>query len=252
MPNFLHRRRCRLLFAFILAFCLGMMTGALAAHLKEDLHTGEGSETFSVLVLGDSQMAGAGWDGGYANCIQEENKNAQVINLAQNGSILANGDMHRQWAFFLEEGCPMTDFVLLDGGCNDLFYLLREEWKDTGLTMVKEAFSSLVEHIHEVNPDARIIYVLMPPLAEWKDNDYGPPSYERQERFWKEMNMLASSYDYVTVLDLFSLNPFHFPCIECYNEYFADSIHLNEAGYRKTYEAVSNIITVNLVNRRDQ
>ena len=204
---------------------------------------------FSVLILGDSQMAGAGWEGGYANCILEDYPNAKVLNLAQNGSLLSNGDIHAQWKLYLSGDYPIADFVLLDGGCNDLPYLKNEAFEEKGLALLKEAFSSLVEQIHEMSPDTRIIYTLMPPLAEWKDSEKGPPAYAVQERCWRELNILASGYDYVTVLDLFSLNPFRYPCTECYDKYFADSIHLSEAGYRKSFEYIDNILVVQLANR---
>ncbi len=252
MPILLHHHLCRLLFIFMLILCRMLPTVAMAVHLKDDFHTGIDDYTFSVLILGDSQMAGDGWEGGYANCLVEAYPNAQVLNLARNGSLLANGDIHAQWDFYLSEGFPMSDFVLLDGGINDLPYIQYEEFKDTGLTLVTDAFCSLIEHIHQVSPDTRIIYLLMPPLKEWKESPKGPPSYDIQERYWKQMNILASTYDYVTVLDLFSLNPFHFPCAECYHENFADSIHLSEAGYRKTFEYIDNILVAHLAQKLDE
>lgn len=242
-----HPRRWLLVFVLILCFMLP--NAAMAAHIKDDMHRSIKDLPFSVLILGDSQMAGAGWDGGYANCILESYPNAQVLNLARNGSILATGDIHAQWEFYLSEGFPMYDFVLLDGGINDLPCIQTEEFKDTGLSLVTESLRSLIEHIHKASPDTRIIYTLMPPLVEWKDSEKGPPCYDIQERYWKQMNITASAYDYVTVLDLFSLNPFRFPCAECYHENFADSIHLSEAGYRKTFEYIDNILVVQLAKK---
>ena len=248
----MHRYRCRLLLIFALAFCLMPASTAMAVHLKDDLHTGIGDYPFSILILGDSQMAGAGWEGGYANCIEEAYPNAQVLNLAQNGSLLARGDIHAQLELCLTEDVPAFDFVLLDGGTNDMPYVCKGEFAEAGLELLAEALSSLIEEIHEANPDARIIFTLMPPLVEWEDAKKGPPSYEIQERYWKRMNRIAGLYDYVTVLDLFSINPFHFPCAECYHEYFADSIHLSEAGYRKTFEYIDNIFMAHLAKMLDK
>lgn len=241
-----HPRR-RLLPVIALILCFTLAAVVMMTRRKEPLQPRIGEDhSFSVLILGDSQMAGAGWEGGYGNCISEFYPNAQVTNLAQNGSCLAKGDIHAQWEYFLSESSAMPDFVLLDGGINDLPYLQREEFKDTGMPLVSNALCSLIEHIHEANPDTRILYVLMPPLAEWKDSDDGPPSYEIQERYWKQMNILASAYDYVTVLDLFSLNPFSYPSAACYRENLADSIHLNETGYRKTFEYINNALVPHL------
>lgn len=246
MALWVGRCRRRRLFLLAILLCLLLPAAGRAVHLSDSL---QGS-SFSVLILGDSQMAGAGWEGGYANCILEAYPHAQVVNLARNGSLLANGDIHAQWEFYRSEAFPRADFVLLDGGVNDLPHIQKEEFADTGLALVQDAFCSLVEQIHQANPETRILYILMPPLAEWKDSDKGPPAYEVQERYWKQMNITANSYDYVTVLDLFSLNPFHFPCAECYHEYLADSIHLSETGYRKTFEYIENAFAVHLANQQ--
>lgn len=249
MPVLPQLRRCRLPVALMLILSLVLLCPAMAVHLKDDTHTVLDNVPFSMLILGDSEMAGAGWEGGYANCILETYPNAQVINLAQNGSLLANGDIHRQWEFFLTEGFDMPDFVLLDGGINDLPYMKREEFAQTGMGLVSDALRSIIELIHEASPDTRIIYIMLPPLEEWKDTDSGPPSYEAQERYWKEMSIIASQYDHVTVLDLFALNPFHYPCRDCYQENFADSVHLSEAGYRNTFEYIENMLMARLVKK---
>ena len=143
----------------------------------------------------------------------------------------------------------MPDFILLDGGINDLPYLQQEGFEDTGMSLVEEALCSLLEEIHELSPDTRVIYILMPPLEEWKDSENGPPSYAVQEHYWKQMNIIASAYDFVTVLDLFSINPFCFPCAECYRENFVDSVHLGEAGYRNTFVYIDNILIACLANK---
>lgn len=245
-----HPRRKRI---FLLVLCL--LTAAAAVMMLRNNRVKAcigGDQSFSVLILGDSQMAGAGWDGGYANCLSETYPNATVVNLAQNGSCLANGDIQAQWEYFLAEASFMPDFVLMDGGINDLPYLQREEFRDTGLPLVSNALTSLFEQIHEANPDTRILYVLMPPLEEWKDSEAGPPSYQIQEDYWKKLNILASGYAYVTVLDLFSLNPFSYPCVDCYHENLADSIHLSEAGYRKTFEYINNALVPHLALQSEE
>lgn len=252
MSTLPHRHRRKPLLLFVLILCLLVSAVAVKMLQKDDLQARIEDHSFTMLILGDSQMAGDGWKGGYANCISEVYPNASVVNLAQSGSLLANGDIQAQWDFYLSENNDMPDFVLLDGGINDLPYLQKEEFKDTGMPIVSEALCSLFEQIHEANPAARILYVLMPPFEEWKDSDNGPPSYEIQEDYWKQMNILASGYDYVTVLDLFSLNPFSYPCAECYRENLADSIHLNETGYRKTFEYINNALVPHLALQLDE
>ena len=237
---------CRRLFIFTLIFCLMMPTAAMALHQKDESHTNLYDCPFSMLILGDSQMAGAGWEGGYANCIEEAYPKAHILNLAKDGSLLANGDIQAQWELYLSEDLPMPNFVMLDGGINDLSYLKKEGFEEDGLRLVKEALCSLIEQIHAASPDTRIIFVLIPPLKEWEDTEKGPPSYDVQERYWKHMNIVADKYNYVTVLDMFSLNPFHFPCADCYHENFSDSIHLNEAGYRNTFEYIDNALFASL------
>ena len=240
---FVWRRRA-LVLVFVL--CLMLSVNCFAVHEEDEFHKKMEDLAFSVLILGDSQMAGSGWKGGYANCIQETFPNARVVNLAQGGSLLVSGDIFAQWEYYLSQDVRMPEIILLDGGINDLSYMKSEEYRENGLSLVTEAFCFLIEDIHERSPDTQIIYTTMPPLEEWDDPEKGPPSYEIQQIFWKYMNITANKYNYVTVLDLFSLNPFHFPCVECYCENFVDSIHLNESGYRNTFGYVCSILETSL------
>ena len=251
MSVLMHRQQLRRMLGFILILCCMLPSGAMAVHLNDHSYMGINYAPFSMLILGDSQMAGSGWNRGYANCILEVYPNAQVLNLAQNGSLLSNGGIYEQWEFYLSEDLPMPDFILLDGGVNDLFNLKKEEYDNESIDLVHASLRSLIEQIHAESPDTRIIYTLMPPLVEWEDSEKGPPSYDVQDIYWKQINIIASAYKYVTVLDLFSLNPFRFPCKECYKEYFSDSIHLSEAGYRKTFEYLDNILVVHLAKTLD-
>ena len=239
-------KKSRFIGALMLVLCLSIPNNAVAGHLRDDSTVCIDDIPFSILILGDSQMAGAGWEGGYANCIEETYKNAEVLNLAQNGSLLSNGDIQKQWAFYVSNDFIMPDFVLLDGGINDLSHIRKEDFDRTQLADVYESFRSLIEQIHEAGPDIHIIYFTMPPLKEWKDSEQGPPMYDIQDLYWKYMNILALEYDYVTVVDLFSLNPFNFPCSECYVEYYVDSIHLSEKGYRESFKYIENIFLARL------
>jgi hypothetical protein len=56
----------------------------------------------------------------------------------------------------------------------------------------------------------------------------------------------------VTVVDLFSINPFQYPSAQSYRKHLADSIHFNEAGYRKTFEYFHNILSVELELQAEQ
>lgn len=250
MFELLHRHRRKLLCIMVsipalLSACT-MMLGQ-----EEKVQQIDHTQSFSVLILGDSQMAGYCWTGGYANCILETYPNAQVFNLAQSGSLLANGDIYAQWEYYCSETTLLPDFILLDGGINDMPYLKKEEFKDTALPLVSKALCTLVEQIHEVSPDTRIIYTLMPPFAEWKESEEGPPSYEIQEAYWQQLNNIAGAYDYVTVVDLFSINPFDYPDVESYQANLADSIHLNETGYRNTFEYINNALVSHLADSLD-
>ena len=253
MSDFAKKHGCKMLVVILLVLCIALSAAVFMMYRGNDPKTCVGSDhAFTVLIMGDSQMAGAAWEGGYGKCISEIYPNATVVNLAQGGGRLTAGDIDAQWEFYLENATVMPDFILLDGGLNDLPYLRKEEFKETGAALVSQALCSLIERIHVISPDTRIIYTLMPPLAEWKDSEDGPPAYEIQERYWKQQNISASAYDYVTVLDFFALNPFSYPCGECYAEYFADSIHLNEAGYRKTFEHINNARVSHLVQQLDK
>ena len=229
---------------------LAMVIGGCAHDPKDDPEDLKNEDpSFSMLILGDSQMAGAGWAGGYENCILETYPHATVVNLAQSGHLLASGEIHSQWEYYLSQTTVMPDLVLLDGGINDLPHLQKEEFRETGLTLVSNGLCTLIEHIHTVSPDTHIIYTLMPPFAEWEDVEYGIPSYEAQKHYWEQLRIIASTYDYVTVVDLFTIDPFQYPNVESYQKHLADSIHFSEAGYRKTFEYINHAIVPHLVQR---
>ena len=241
MIDHMTRRKVQLYIVAIL-FSLALLTVDIWQYRKNDTV----DTPFNVLMIGDSQMAGFGWEGGYANCIGEVYPNAQVVNLAQSGSLMSSGEILSQWEYYIAQGAVMPDVVLVDGGINDLPYLRKEAFQNTGLPLVKHGLQTLIERIHETSPDTRIVYVLMPPFAEWKDSDDGPPSYDMQRNYWKQLHVVANAYDYVTVVDLFTLNPFQYPSADSYQKHLADSIHLNEAGYRKTFEYIQVVLTDHL------
>lgn len=236
-------RKTRLLLLIFLFCCFIAPNQANAKHLKDTIADSMEQNPFYILILGDSQMSGAGWDGGYLNCILEAYPEADVLNLAVSGSRLANGEIMEQWEKFLEMKTPMPDLILLDGGGNDMMYANRIDIEEKLLPSVVKSFYSLVEEIHAESPDTHIIYTTLFPFFEWSDSEIGPPSLDVQLYFWRQMNTVANQYYYVTVLDLFSLNPFDYPCNDCFEKYFADSLHLNEAGYRKTFEYIDNILS---------
>lgn len=232
------KRGCKRLLILALTLTLALPAGASAAHWHAEAYS------FTVLMLGDSQIAGAGWDGGYANLIEEYYPDAEVCNLGKHGSRLYNDKILGQWRWYAsQDDLPMPDFVLLDGGTVDLNFLKMENFDDEGLAWILYSLEKLLEEIHKTSPDTQIIYITMPPLFEWEDEEDGIPSYEIQHKYWKYMYNTASKYDYVTVLDLFSLNPFHYPCMDCFDKYFADSLHLNERGYRESFPYLDNVLT---------
>lgn len=252
MFDFPNRIRWKRLLAAVLMLCLALTGAACSSRQEwEEPALIDPTQPFSVLILGDSQMYGACWEGGYANCISELYPDAQIFNLAQNGSLLANGDIRAQWDYYRSETTLQPDIILLDGGTNDMPYLKREEFKDTALPLVTEALCSLLEEIHDASPNTRIIYVLMPPFAEWEDSEDGPPSYEIQKHYWKQLKKTAGAYDYVTVVDLFSINPFLYPDAETYQKNLADSIHMNETGYRSTFPYINDAFVAGMEPQND-
>ena len=240
------RSRYKIASLVVLLLCIALSALAIFRRTagKKD-YTGS-DQAFTLLILGDSQMAGLGWPGGYQNCISEIYPNAVVFNLAQSGNLLSNGDIQAQWDYYLSKTDVVPDLILLDGGTNDMPYLKKAAYQDIVLPMVSDALSCLLEQIHRTCPDTHIIYTLMPPYAEWKDSEDGPPAYEVQERYWQQLNALASTYDYVTVVDLFSINPFDYPDANTYRANLADSIHLNETGYRNSFEYINHALLSHL------
>lgn len=239
--------RCcgRRLLALLLILCC-LPLNVLAMQLDERAYNKLKNMHFSVLIVGDSQLAGAGWEGGYGNCIRESYANAEVTNVAVSGSRLSKDGIFSQWEQYMAAGNEAPDFVLLDGGFNDLPLLRHLDYSREALEVVKNELVTLIESIHKANPDVHIIYITIPPLVEWKDSTSGPPSYTIQELYWKEIREVINAYNYVTMLDLFSINPFQYPRSDSYRTYFKDSLHMNEAGYRKTYEYIDNILLVQL------
>ena len=239
-----HRRKILL----VLVLCLIVSAALLLTRRKEAAQANSIDEKpFILLIMGDSQMAGYGWTGGYGNCLSEVYPNATLINLAQSGALLANGEIHAQWDFYLAETDIMPDYVLLDGGINDLSYLKMEKFPEGGFRLASDAMCALIEHIHTESPDTKIIYVAMPPFAEWTEAEDGIPAYDIQEDYWRHMNGIAGAYEYVTVVDLFSIDPFGYPDVASYQKNIADSVHLSEAGYRNTFEYINKALETCLV-----
>lgn len=251
MSGKLHKPRSILLIVLIFCAVLAAVLLIMQRGSKTEKNPAE-DLSFSVLIMGDSQMAGNGWQGAYGNCLSERYPNALVINLAQSGALLANGNIHAQWDYYLSETDMMPDYVLLDGGVNDLSYLKTEKFPEGGFYLVSDALCALIEHIHAESPETHIIYTLMPPLAEWEESEEGLPSYDIQESYWKHMNSIAGTYEYVTVVDLFSINPFEYPDVASYQKNLADSVHLSETGYRNTFEYINNALEAHLEARQEK
>lgn len=210
----------------------------------------------TILCLGDSLMAGNGWKGGFANCIQENHPEATIINLGTSGAALIQSEnfIPGQISAYNEAGAPIPDVVIFDGGGNDGMArvefgtgVLNTPYTNGVLTTTCDALDYMLAYIRQNWPDTRVLYINTPKLMPWVKDGVevvpGPPFLNTQTEHTELLEAVCRKWG-VPIADLHRKSQIPSYSQAILAKYFIDTIHYNEAGYR----AVSPIIEQELKN----
>lgn len=209
-----------------------------------------------VLVFGDSIMAGDGWAGGYANLIKENHPNAEVINLAVSGATLIQNDtgnyiytqFKNYYNFDAEVHGEEPDLIVFDGGGNDCMYratigAASDSCYPNGyLTTMCDALEYMIYAIKTVYPNTKMLYVSTPFAMDWKSETIpSVPSNAIQMEYLTAREAVLEKWG-IPEADIRREGNLT-SCIEGQiTNYFIDSLHLNEAGYRYTHPIIEAMI----------
>lgn len=211
----------------------------------------------TILCLGDSLMSGNGWEGGFANCIQENHPEATVINFGVAGATLVQQEncIPSQIVAYNDAGKPVPDVVVFDGGGNDGMFraefgtgMLDKPYTNGVLTTTCDALDYMLAYIRKNWPDTRVLYINTPKLMPWLDAEGnevtpGPAILTTQTEHVELLEAICNKWG-VAIADLHRKSQIPSFSEAIIAKYFIDTIHYNEAGYR----AVSPIIEQELKN----
>lgn len=199
----------------------------------------------TIVMIGDSQMYGEGWTGGWANILRENHPDAKIHNLAVSGSYLTAGGIYGQLGDYLNRGGTPPDILIVDGGGNDMMYGQPVGETDADTYYPNEdhstpsaALETLFFHVANAYPECRMLYITMPRLAPWEDalaqGKQGMPNASIQSEYWDALQRVCKKYA-VPCVDLFSEAGITTTVESWIEHYFIDGLHMNEKGYRLTY-----------------
>ena len=211
----------------------------------------------TILCFGDSLMSGNGWEGGFANCIQENHPEATVINFGVAGATLIQQEncIPGQIVAYNDAGKPVPDVVVFDGGGNDGMFraefgtgMLDKPYTNGVLTTTCDALDYILAYMRKNWPDTRILYINTPKLMPWLDAEGnetipGPAILTTQTEHVELLEAVCNKWG-VAIADLHRKSQIPSFSEAIIAKYFIDTIHYNEAGYR----AVSPIIEQELKN----
>lgn len=197
-----------------------------------------------VLCLGDSLMAGDGWAGGFANCLQENHPTAEVINIAVSGATLIQNDtgkfVYNQFKAYKDAGGEAPDLVIFDGGGNDCLYRANMGTGKLDSCYINghngtmcDALESLIYAIQTAWPNTKLLYVTTPLAMQWADTTKVPsvPTPDVQMEYLVAREKVLEKWG-IPKADI-RRDSCLTSCISGKaSVYYGDSLHLNEAGYR--------------------
>lgn len=204
----------------------------------------------TILMMGDSLMRGAKWEGGFANCIKENHPTATVINLAKDGKHLIDGEIGAQMTTWKSEN-PDTipDVVIINGGGND-FLNSRNLGTPTldnteplnNLDTTCNAVDTMFWYIFDSYPATRIFFITGPIIKKIE----GSPTPKVQLQYYDAIRQICEKFG-VPVIDL-TKNCQIPPSVEAVGKkyYDTDPVHLTEAGYRRVSAYIENVLLSNL------
>lgn len=192
----------------------------------------------NILFAGDSLVSGLGWEGGFANCLQEDHPTAIITNVAEAGALLTHAS-DRPWiAQQLGENIAGKDILIFDGGFNDIIYpgkvmgtVPDDIAYNSNPTTVADAFATWLWLAREANPTIDIFYIIP---CMYRSTQTGGTNTSVVNEFAEILKTICGYYS-VGVIDL-RFNgriPLYSPLGGTANPYMYDSLHPNELGYRK-------------------
>lgn len=192
----------------------------------------------NILFAGDSLVSGVGWEGGFANCLQEDHPTAIITNVAEAGALLTHAS-DRPWiAQQLQENIAGKDILIFDGGFNDIIYPGRVMGTvpddiafNSNPTTVADSFATWLWLAREANPTMDIFYIIP---CMYRSTQTGGTNTSVGNEFAEILKTICGYYS-VGVIDL-RFNgrvPLYSPLGGTTNPYMYDSLHPNELGYRK-------------------
>lgn len=201
-----------------------------------------------VLILGDSVGAGNGWEGGFANLINEDFPGAIISNRSVTGSKLS--EKHLYWRLVdAYSNSFIADYIIFDGGGNDFLTgvsngtLDPDVYSDGGqgdefdTNTIVGAFEHLITNIQKFFPNAKIIFYNLYKLHP----DVANVSYATQRETWNILREAAKKYS-VKYVDLYNEGNFTPNSEEQWNAFMFDWVHINEAGYRRFWPLLKNAL----------
>lgn len=204
-----------------------------------------------VLILGDSVGAGNGWEGGFANLINEDFPGVIISNLSVTGSKLSEKQLY--WRLVnAYENSFIADYIIFDGGGNDLLtgvsngtldpdvYSAGGQGNEFDTNTVIGAFEHLITNIQKFFPHAKIIFYNLYKLHP----DAANVPYATQRQAWQLLREAAKKYS-IRYVDLYNEGNFTPASEEQWDAFMFDWVHINEAGYRRFWPLIKDaLITV--------
>lgn len=206
----------------------------------------------TIVCIGDSLMAGDGWSGGYANCIKENHPTANIENLAVSGSQIAGGGIFAQITEYYVAGKTVPDIIIFDGGGNDFINratlgtgLLDSSFLNNTSDTTCDALETMINGVKTVYPFAKLLYVSTPPMQQWDDGNVipGVPTPAVQREYLDAIEKVLAKWS-VPVADIYRNGNVTSMNASQLGEFFltGDTIHLNEAGYRRVSPVIEDAI----------
>lgn len=203
----------------------------------------------TVFMMGDSLMYGLGWAGGYKNCLEEQHPNTTFYNFGVNGAALADTSGQAQIIILQmmnnQSIFSQSDIVIFNGGGNDLGLGVPLGSMPTNFDNVVEgyilgelypAFQQYCHSLRLLAPEKDLYYIV--PQVYGTFNNI---STEKQNLVLENFIKICQFYS-VRVIDLRSNAGFCTAVPATNNPYMYDTLHPNEAGYRKMAPYINNRI----------
>lgn len=207
----------------------------------------------TILCIGDSMMAGNGWAGGYANCVQENHPTAIIKNIAQSGATLIQNDtgnfIFSQIKAWHDAGREEPDIILIDGGGNDCLYRatigtgkLDSCYINGWQTTMCDALEYLIYASKKWYPNSKMLYISNPLMMQWADTTKIPsvPTPDVQLEYLVAREKVLEKWG-IPIADVRRDGNLT-SCISEQGSFFMDSIHMNEAGYRYVAPVIENAL----------